>query len=352
MKKYKLNPAAKWSCIALCILIGSFFAIQIYKDSSKVETVTTETPLYHYSIGVDSAYEVSLLPNSLFEDEIVGEGEVYFPKLIRAIRTTFTGEIASSHEVVIQGSYSVVLELASYVTEEREKKDLWIKAYTLVPEKAFDTRGDSYAFETTVDLDYHTYKNTIEALAEIAGANAATEMRICFNGQVVLETPYGIVEKVIDSKVIIPDTNNYFNITKVAGDKLEDTIKDTQITTVAVKNTRLLPMSIGILMSVIGVIILIIMTEAPTSEDIKKKKIQALFQQHGSRMVAIDQMDLARYITLYQVKSLDDLVKIADELEKPVLYCKDMADELAIAFYTIDHEIIYRYNTAEEKSTT
>lgn len=350
MKKLKLNPIIKWSCALVLCGIGAWIGINSYKASGKVETVTTEKTRYNYNIDTEARYAVNIIPNEVFDTDKMPEGELYFPKLIRSINTFFATSITSSESVEMKGHYEINLQLASYITQDEVKKDLWTKNYILSPRKSFNYTGEGYQLERFAEVDYPTYKAILEQLAEIVGANGTTEMRVRYQGEVELITPHGTFQKPLDASIIIPIGGSYFTITKEGGGTIADEVKDTETMTLPVANTTLVRDIIGIVVCLLGAVALLVFTTAPTAEDKRKKKITAMFQQHGSRMVGVDHVDLTSYKIQYSVNSLDDLVKIADELERPVLYCNNRDKYQIINFYTLDKDVAYIY-TIEESVT-
>ncbi len=59
------------------------------------------------------------------------------------------------------------------------------------------------------------------------------------------------------------------------------------------------------------------------------KKVNGTLKNYGSRIVALQSIPKMNYRQYYKVHSIKDLIKIADELQKPI-------------FYEVDRDIIVR----------
>ena len=75
----------------------------------------------------------------------------------------------------------------------------------------------------------------------------------------------------------------------------------------------------GSVLLILSLLFLLFFTRG-TEPDAHEKLLNQIFKKHGDRMVALISEVSRSYEFQYEVKSIEDLVRISDEVEKPVLY--------------------------------
>lgn len=84
------------------------------------------------------------------------------------------------------------------------------------------------------------------------------------------------------------------------------------------------------------------------------RKVGRIFTEHGSRMVGVDVLNSDKFVNNYSLAHLQDLVKLADELEKPIMYVKEKEQEAINTFYVADQDNLYTFKLempSEEEAT-
>lgn len=347
--KIKMNAHVKWLLVGILSMGVIILALLLYQELKKVDTRTEEKILYNYLIDTTSQYQVHLLPNALYTEDILGEGKIYLSNFIKGLDTTFTTSIEVSEGSTIKGNYQIIAQVASYTIEKDKKKDIWSKNYILAPTKSFSSEGDHYQVEKTVQVNYPSYNEFAKQIAQATGVNTPSEVRVIMKGVVQIDSAYSNIEEPFEQILLIPLGEQYFNITKGQAARIQDTIQERNIITIPQDRTQETMYGIGIVLLFIGIGVLSFGTQNFTREDLERKRVKALFKEHGSRMVGVDKVDASAYITCYKLATIQDLIKIADEIEKPVFYC--ISDDLiAITdFYVMQGDVCYIYCLEIEK---
>ena len=72
-----------------------------------------------------------------------------------------------------------------------------------------------------------------------------------------------------------------------------------------------------------------------------RRKSKGVIKNYGSRIVALN-MPKFDYRQIYKVDSIKDLIKISDEIEKPIIYESDTEDVIKNhELYLIDEDKLY-----------
>jgi len=139
---------------------------------------------------------------------------------------------------------------------------------------------------------------------------------------------------------------SYFNIERLNIEEKAGEIKNIVDVVQPPNKFKIVIFRIVIGLLIMLTLILIFFTEEPSSDDIYKKKIKNIFKSHGTRLVAINNELIIANESYQDVHSIDDLVKISDELEKPIMYIYDTNITKMNNFYVIDNNGFYVYTVS------
>lgn len=347
MKKIKMDQRVRWIITGIFIVGIIAFSMQAIKESKNIGIEQQEKIKYEYTAGTDINYAVNLVPNILYDTEKIYEEETYISEFIKSINVNFKMYFKGSDTAKIKGDYKVIAQMAGYTGQKEEKKDIWTKNFELVPATSFEQQ-DSCKVQQLVVIDYHTYDALAQTITEASKVNVPVELRIIIEGQMIADTAYDAITQPIASTLVIPLKNAYFNIEKLGVDVTTDAIKDITEITLPPNNKVIGQNVTGVIILIILLIILWSITTKLDATDIKQKEINKILKNHSSRLVAVDNIVETAQQEIYEVKTMDDLVKIADELEKPIIYQYNRNVLKINVFYVMDKTCRYIYRMSDE----
>lgn len=345
--KIKVDKKVKSFIGIVCIVGVMILSALTIKEWKAAGTAEEEKINYTYNYTMGTDYSVNLRPNILYTEERLPEGQNYITEFVDRINVNFKTAFQGDGKAKVEGNYEIIAQVAGYEKKEDALQDIWIKEYILIPNQTF-TGNEDYTFEKYIKVDYNQYNNFSKTVVETTKINLPTELRVIMRGNFVADTDYGKIEKPIQTSVVVPLGSNYFTIAKQGEVAEEDALKET-ITVPVPTNEKLIALYISGIVVVIALFISIMLfTTSPTVVEIQRKYIEKIFTTHGSRMVALDEIGDKSYEQTYQVHSIEDLVKIADELEKPIIYKYNKKQYEVREFYVIDKENIYTYEVKQK----
>ena len=162
------------------------------------------------------------------------------------------------------------------------------------------------------------------------------------------ETDRGIVKENLTPSLIIPLRNSYFEIGGEQTIEKPGSIEEV----IHVEDPR--KQSNIVIFSVLDVLCLVIlifvfMRTVPTNPDKLNREIKRIFKRHGERLVELDTHSRICFDSkdLWSVKSFEDLVRIADEISKPIVYQYDNSAAINVpVFYVFDDQKAFVYKLA------
>ncbi|WP_424659019.1 DUF5305 family protein [Desulfofundulus sp.] len=324
-----------------CLIAGLIF---LYRGLTCVSYVKKAFPVYTYRQEAKVDYRVYFKPNELYQGNSLGAGKVYVSNFVDYINSFFTYRFTGDQEAVFHGSYQVTGIMEALTTREKQNKCLWQREFILQPRTPFAGNGKEMAIQQVVPIrfsEYYDFAKRVNREAELA----PDEIRLTVKWAVAIEavTGRGTVREYLTPTMVIPVGSRAFEI---GGQLLKIEPGALQITRKVPAGTgRGTLINAGILTgaSLLLLILLLVFTEGvKKTETPLQKEIRQILKKYGERIALVDG-EIKIDDGLIAVKSMEDLVRIADELSKPVIYRPVVSAAQVPVFYVLDKTGAYVY---------
>lgn len=343
----KLKMAKTTKVITMGILgIAAVTGISLAINESRTQhTSTNEKSIFNYSNEEKAGYQVNVASDELYDFNALGENQYYMSDYVGSIEAEFQDDYKGSQKVEIEGNYKVTSELRGYTTEYEGEKEVkytvWSKKSVTQEEKSFKEETDQYNIDEKVKVDIQPYIKFIKQLAEEKQYGMPTELIVRMEGKKLIHTPKEVVEMPIDTSLTIPINETYFRIEKEVPEAVKDEQKET-VTVIEPTNTAYI-VECGVVsgLSVIACIMIGVFGKEYSEREKYERRIKRIFTEHGSRMVGVDKLNKGQFENAYYVTKIEDLVKLADELEKPIIYIKEQETAEIDTLYIADSQNLY-----------
>lgn len=347
IKKWKLHTKVKKILLGLSLVLVVVGGIQIWRTVTKEEIETEEETVYDYSTQSNVQYEVLLKPNNIYPKGVLGEDKTYTRELCDKVQVTFEEVLQMSEVTNIVGTYEIVAEVRGYTTKGEEKEIIWSKPFDKVPLTKVNISDTTAIIQESIQMtqaDLLDYEAFIDEAIEVTKIKATPEVRLYIQGGLEGETAYGKIQHLILSEVFIPLKAETFEITKSYKEPLNDQFTQTI--------THVLPMNQGAVVGysmliVVGIVLgvgVLIFTRPPNKQEIHAYNVNKILHNYGSRMAATEEIDENNFVYNYYMQKIEDLIKVADELQKPIIYRRMNRKGIINRFYVMDSQTIYIYN--------
>lgn len=364
------------SVSAALITLLVLLAITLLVPQVKEEQITH----YQYKQKGDLTYQVTLRDNPLYPEKVLGMGKVYPARYVDQILLKGAYEYSAEQPGQLSGEYQVSALIEGVTRANEQEKVLWSKNHVLIPKTAFQNDQGQIELKRDVVLPYWDYNLFVKQVQEETGINSTVRVTVFWHIKTKVETEHGIVEEELAPNLTLPLNVNYFEIagelTQEDGGALSDTVRQT----VPVDGNKGLFLGLKALLCLLFLIWLGTRTMSP-QPDVYEKLVQQIFKKHGDRFVALE-TDLAANNDdmfggaiselgatgmtgisrmaqnagivagakfnatekMIRVKSVEDLVRVADEISQPVFYVESvLAENKGIAFYVFGDTTIFTY---------
>jgi len=342
MKRKNINKRLRVLSICSFLIILIIFSFFLYKELKYPAIQEEKVAVYSYSNKVDVRYKVLLKPNIIYENRSLDEDGIYISPYVDTVQTSFNYLFEGERNADITGDYEVIAVVEGYMVQDKVAKTIWEKRYIIEPKTSFEVRDIGVALAKDIPIQIAEYNNFVKKVIEDSKVQSSSKLSLIMNIDLKVNTDKGLVEEKMSPSIIIPLNTNYFEITKNVPEEKKGAIEETRQVQLPVnKNKVIIYSSILGLMAMI--LLYLIFFTAGYVKDEFTKQLDKIFKKHGSRLVALNN-NIATSSVAQTVKSIDDLVRIADEIGKPILYKYSANPREITQFYVLDENTLYIFN--------
>lgn len=340
MKKWQLRKNIKVGCIIFCMaIIGSLAALS-YSNYKNPNVDEKKVPLYSYESEGKVNYEVSLKPNTLYDTQSLGENLVYLSNLVDYVDATYMYGFTGEREAEIQGNYEIHAVIEGYNGDGDKLTTVWKKEIPLLAKTNFQANDNKILITKNISLKLQDFNDIANKISNEIKFSTQTKVTTYMNVELSAKTDKGIIEKKSTSSLEVPLAGSYFKIIKNESEKKPEALEEVKQVQKSLDIKLLALLGTGIVLAVITLLILLFGTQS-VEMDKFTKKLKKIFKKYGTRLVALNSEITAPSELQSRVHSMEDLVRISDELGKPIIYKHSYNYKGDAKFWVIDEDRFY-----------
>jgi len=298
-------------------------------------------------------YEVYLKPNQLYETDVLrseappvaeppveppvspqtqGPGLLYFPKIISSIKASFSYQFLCDRPISEQ---SQEVEVTALI----ENPEKWSKSLVVVPET---NKVGSFTISFPINIQY--FETVIDAIEQETGVRESSyNMVIKANVHTVARTDLGTISESYTQALSVNLGGNTLTFDKELSGSKSGSIGGTATDGASGESGSRAPWIIGLVIALLALgyfgwcqtQLRLAPVSAGEAEAARARK------KYRQMMVDVEELPGVKPTeTVIPLNSLDDLVRIADDLVKPVLH---QAEEGRHTYCIIDSGVRYLY---------
>lgn len=281
-------------------------------------TRTEEVVVNSYNITTAASYRVHLKENNVFEEEFLEEGRVYPSAITDFINIDFNSEIAMTNAVSISGDYIIQAVLEGYQTgKDEDKVPVYEKIYPVIEGRVIESVTSSASINESISIDRATYRNYAQEIEDALGGETGKDFYVELSGKYTVDGE----EKPFSYRIDIPINNDkFYEIRKSEPGEDSGDIKESNLVNVMPAFSSY-AIFILLLFVATGILVFVrFFTSNMEGKELEQKKLSELMRKYGSRMVCIENIPDISQKSEIRVKSITDLIELADEIRESVLY--------------------------------
>jgi hypothetical protein len=333
MKKLKhlpMNSYVRTGIQIILILMVAVSLFSLYQAFQSETVIDKDFPACNYEARSNFNYAALLKPNSLFETRSIGQNRTYFTKIIDRIDTIFYYDFTCDRPASINGDYEVV---ASVNGED------WEKNYVLVPKKEF--AGDKMTdFTVKFPVNLSTYNDVVNSIGKEIDVQAKDpELKLIYNINTIASIGSDHAKETLSPTIVIPLGKKAFNITGDLSTRKNGSIFRSEV---YIQQDVIEKRIYSGIIAVMAFFLLVLFTRFTKNKVIDKNSVNEIKNKYGDWITEAAEIPTSKDIV--KISTFLDLVKIAEELGRPILH---FADNKIHWFFVLDGQTMYEFRLNE-----
>lgn len=344
--KIRIRNNLRMTMMIAIVAMFCILALTLLNELSRQEFVEEKVNIYAYSQKAEIDYDVFLRQNLLHDEKSLEKGGTYITALIDYVDASMTYGFSGERNAEFKGEYEIIAEVEGYTSVNDEHKTIWKKDFILKQKTAFDGSGRNIEIKEQVPLSLSVYNDFVDRIREETGIISSAKLTLLWNVNVQAVTDSGTISEEMVSSAIIPLDEKYFEIVGQLEPIESGNIEETRKVQLPPDGKLTYAYGLGMGILAIAFILMLVFTVAGTKDPIEKR-LKKIFRMHKERLAALSGEVSVEEGKGSIVKSIDDLVRIADELGKPIMYRYSEDFREMTKFYVFEENQTYIFDIEE-----
>lgn len=344
-KKIKIRRSVRntYITILLIIMCLSIFILQNSFNSEKNQAFI-KTNIYEYNNKYLYSYDVTLIDNSYIDDESVPDKNVYVTDLMNNVNVNMTYTYEANQSSDIEYNYQIIGNLEATYSKDGEEQKVWKKTDVIVPTKDLCVTSDKVEINENFELNMGDKIQMVKDFQQELGIQVQTKYTILLE----ITTKTNILgQDVINT--YSPDL--FFDITSkttTISTTTENTAKPQIVTKMVQEENEFSQIKVifGSVMFVAALVVLIVLLVKTrnnnTVRNEYKIELNKILKGCDEKIVEVNSRIETSGQGLVDVREFDEVLKVSEELFKPILYWNNEKEEESW-FCVLGNNMIYRY---------
>ena len=342
MKRAKLDKKYKWGAILLVSILLIAAAVYLFDLYSGPTELEERIRVYSYRQVGQVDYEVNYSPNQLVSITQGAPLRAYLADSTETIQTDFLYSFVGQREAELTGELEVKASISAYIGKERYL--VWQENYQLLEPKIFKNQAKEMAINEEIEIPFADYlKLSQEIQEQTKFIPEELELMVKYQLKLTAATDKGIIEESFTPELLIPLRGKTFIVGgNLKGNKEDGILQVEKIPTPLLVEKRLAAAIAMGFLSLLLFIIAIFTEDRNKDQTWLEKQTALLLRKHGDRIVSYKAgPETSNAGRVFAVSAFEELLKLADELGRPILYQEHQQGEVAF-FVLADDTYVFK----------
>lgn len=343
MKKQKIRRDVKRvKLIALSlVIILSVFGVCYFIFGNNLDK--NEVVYNNLNNKFSYSYKINAIDNEFVDYSKDKNYTAYITDLIDSINFDFKYkfEDTSIKQSDIKYNYNVTGILYGYYNKNGEEQKIIEKDYEIVPTTEKSLKGRNFSVDESFDVDLKPLNSLINNFREQLDITISSRYDIVFNIEIEGVTK----EKINYAPSVSIEVGS--KTTKVIGDNdRNDNMVIDSVEEIRIEGDNLkyiIALGVVIFIALIRLIKIAFFTEElAVIKNIYKSEVNEIVRAFQDKIVVVNNIPAFEDRTTINVDSIEQLIKVSEELFKPVL-CYENDEETITQFIVVSDETVYKF---------
>lgn len=341
--KNRLRKSTKYIYFAIAVVLAVISSFNLLYNLSEDNMKTKTKQIYKYTNQFNYDYSVNLIENQFMQNtEIKDKTMAYVTDLIDNINLDINYNYLADTESNLEYQYSIIGKMQVVYTKDGEEQKIWEEEDVLLEREKTEKSDNKIEIKENLKLDL---KDKNEMLKEFK-----QQMGMTIDAKYTVILKVNVNTQIEDKPVNVEYTPNIQidlaeKTSKIVGENnLEDSEYISQEYKVnSSKSTFMIILDIVLLF--IAILIVKYVTKSKTIHTVKneyRQELNRILKLCQDKIVQVSTKPMDNPDDIVYVKDFGEIIKVSEELFKPILYYYDNEKEEAW-FSVMSSGTVYRY---------
>ena len=342
-RKNRIRKSTKYAMIVISIVLLLFSLVDLAKGFNQENMSTTTKQIYKYTNKFNYDYRINLISNKYMTNkEVEDKSLAYVTDLIDNIKLDLNYEYTADKKSEIKYTYSIIGKMQAVYTKNGEEQKIWDKEETLLKEKSLSTVSDILKINEQLTLDLKDKNELINNFKQQLGMTIDAKYTVALK----INTSTKIEEKEVTNEISpILNIDLAEKTTKISGENNTENTEYISKEYKASESSSSIRSIFDLVLIVIGLVLLRYALKARVANTVRneyKLELNRILRLCQDKIVRVSTKPNDEDIEVVFVKDFGEIVKVSEELFKPILYYSE-ADKEEAWFSVMSGKTSYRY---------
>ena len=344
-RKVKIRKSVRNTYFIILLAIIVMSVAVLYNSFNSVNKKSyIKANIYEYNNKSAYTYDVNMIENDYIDKDNIGEENVFITDLMNNVDINMRYQYVANQSSDIKYSYQINGFLEATYTKDGQEQKVWRKTNVIVPMTEKSVTADNFEIEESINLNIKEQIDTIKAFQDELGMQVKAKYTVYL----------GVTS---NTNVLGKDVTNVYSpdvvfeigpkITTVSSN-VEDSARPQVITKMVQESDEIslakkTVATVTLAIAVIVIIVLLIITEnSNTVRNEYKIELNKIIKGCEEKLVETNSRIDIEGQKLVNVREFEEVLKVSEELFKPILYWNN-EDEEESWFCVLGDNTIYRF---------
>ena len=319
--------------IILCSLLGFLFQSHILNSSYQNQKYRIDT-----TNSVD--YQVFLNDNDFIDSPYLGKDQSYVSSMINFISISFSQNVELQKIDSFNYSYTIYARLSTFYKDDTgSDTEVWNKIYPLKIQNNLSANSSSFVIHEQVNLSYQDYQAIVSSFKQNYQLNVDAKLDVIMDINYIYDQ---YSSKNTKLTLTVPMNQDVFEITSDYDKSISFSETETiSIMTMSPSLVLLILILLGMITLLLLLVIIFKVLSVPSKSNYERLKTK-IKKDYGSIIVDVDnKIDFSKF-TIFEIKTIEELVDLEEEIRIPILFYEK--EKLGVCYFVIiKDKYMYRY---------
>ncbi|MBO5141576.1 MAG: hypothetical protein J6C46_01020 [Clostridia bacterium] len=340
--RLKLKRNTRVIIIVIALIVFAVSSTNVFSQIFDKKQIKMEQEVYNYMNEYNLDYIVNIKDNKFIEEESLPKDKNYVSDLVDDLDMDFKYKYIPSIQSKIKYDYKIDAQISASYSDDGHLYEVWNKTYNIKQVENQESNKD-IMIDEKINVDFAKYHEEVKEFRQEMGMALEAKLFI----KLTVNTLTKINEKEIPNMYVSDFSISLGEkMSKVEG-KTTDSNKQviTDEVTIETRQPAILVLSIIMLGASIYAFYFV-RNKTYTAYNIRnefKLELNKILKSCQDRIVVVkNKVDVVESDVI-EVKDFVELIKLSEELFKPILYWSPGEEIEEAIFYVISNKIAYRF---------